>query len=54
MIKAYTKNRFLEVLWTLHFNDNTKAAPRGNSDFTKLYKVEPLVNALPKKILGII
>ena len=33
---ALVRDRFIDILWTLHFNDNEKAAPRGSSEYDKL------------------
>ena len=36
----------MDILWTLHFYDNEKAAPRGSNEYDKLYKVNPSKNSL--------
>ena len=50
---AFVRDRFMDILWTLHFNDNEKAAPRGSSEYDKLYKVNPLVDKLSKNFLAL-
>ena len=50
---ALVRDRFMDILWTLHFNDNEKAAPRGSSEYDKLYKVNPLVDKLSKNFLAL-
>ena len=48
---AFVRDRFMDILWTLHFNDNKKAAPRGSNEYNKLYKLNPLVDKLSKIFL---
>jgi len=49
--KAFPRNRFMGILWHLHFNDNRTAAPTGNKQYDKLYKVKPSVTSLSEKFI---
>ena len=39
---TFPRNRFLAILWNLHFNDNDLAVPRGSPGYDKLHKIRSL------------
>ena len=42
VIETFPRNRFLAILWNLHFNDNDLAAPRGSLGMISCTKIGPL------------
>ena len=50
---AFARDRFFEILWNLHFNDNTTAFPRGHDNYDKLHKIRPVINFLSCKFLAL-
>ena len=49
--ETFPRNRFLAILWNLHFNDNNLAAPRGSPGYDKLYKIRPIIKSLTNTFL---
>ena len=51
LVRGFPLNRFKHLLSNLHFNDNSKAIPRGTVGFDKLFKVRPIIDAIHQKCL---
>ena len=51
--ETFPRNRFLAILWNLHFNDNDLAAPRGSPGYDKLYKIRPIIKSLTHTFLSL-
>lgn len=49
---TFPQNRFLAILWNLHFNDNALAVPRGSPGYDKLHKIRPIIIALTNTFLS--
>ena len=49
---TFPRNRFLAILWNLHFNDNALAVPRGSPGYDKLHKVRPVITTLTQTFLS--
>ena len=49
---TFPRNRFLAILWNLHFNDNALAVPRGSPGYDKLHKVRPVITTLTRTFLS--
>ena len=41
-----SRTRYLKINQYLHFNDSSKAKPRGHEDYDKLFLIRPLINRL--------
>jgi len=41
-----TKTRFKKLTENIHYNDNTKAVPRGEAGYDRLHKLRPVIEAL--------
>ena len=48
----FPRNRFLAILWNLHFNDNALAVPQGSPGYDKLHKVRLVMTALAQPFLS--
>ena len=51
--ETFPRNRFLAILWNLHFNDNASAEPRGSPGYDKLHKIRPIISRLQQKFLSL-
>ena len=51
--ETFPQNRFLVILWNLHFNDNASAEPQGSPGYDKLHKIRPIINRLQQKFLSL-
>ena len=50
--ETFPQNRFLAILWNLHFN-NDLVAPRGSPGYDKLYKIRPIIKSLTNTYLSL-
>ena len=44
--KVMTRKRFLDLLYNIHVNDNSKMPAAGSDQFDKLYKIRPFLEDL--------
>uniref|UniRef100_A0A8C5WHF7 Sp3 transcription factor n=2 Tax=Tetrapoda TaxID=32523 RepID=A0A8C5WHF7_9ANUR len=47
------RNRFVDILHNLHFNDNNLQPKPDNPEYSKLYKIQPLIDILSARFLDV-
>ena len=47
VVRAFPMNRFMQLLRTIHFNDNSTAIPRGDD---RTHKVRPVIQSIQENV----
>ena len=53
VVRAFPMNRFMQLLRTIHFNDNSTAIPRGDPGHDRAHKVRPVIQSIQEKCLSL-